>query len=128
MPTKVQHIKQANHNRDFWQREDINSTRFLDWVLTGMFYEGVHWVEAYLGTFGEHSFTHKERSANMMRHSAQFGITFAYLELLKQESENARYRCYHHVAADVSSDIIPVLDKIRSDMPSKLNPPTSKVP
>lgn len=114
MPSKDEHVAQANHNRTFWNGFDLGSTPFLDWVVTGLFYEGVHWVEAFLDTRGEHSDDHKKRLWAMRRNTAAVGSITADLETLKQESENARYRCYKHAPNDISSDLIPLVDKIRS--------------
>ena len=51
MANKDEHLSQALHNRDFWSSFDLDTAAFNDWVVTGIFYEGVHWVEAYLATY-----------------------------------------------------------------------------
>ena len=113
MPTINEHIAQAEHNRDFWGSYDINSTQFLDWVVTGIFYEGVHWIEAYLDTNGEHSINHKQRLLSMRLYSDIRPIA-GDLDTLKQESENARYRCHHYNPVDISNDLIPVINNIKN--------------
>jgi len=113
MPTITEHIAQAEHNRDFWVSYDIDSTQFLDWVVTGIFYEGVHWIEAYLDTNGEHSLNHKQRLLSMRRYSDIRHIA-GDLDTLKQESENARYRCHHYSSTDISNDLIPVINNIKN--------------
>lgn len=107
------HLAQADHNRRFWSSFDLNSTPFVDWVVAGIFYEGVHWVEAFLSTRGEHSYDHKERLAAMKRNGTEMGPITADLEILKHESENARYRCYKHKPQDISRDLIPLVDNIK---------------
>ena len=113
MPTITEHIAQAEHNRDFWVSYDIDSTQFLDWVVTGIFYEGVHWIEAYLDTNGEHSINHKQRLLSMRLYSDIRPIA-GDLDTLKQESENARYRCHHYSSTDISNDLIPVINNIKN--------------
>ena len=114
MPTKDEHVAQAEHNRRFWSSSDLDSTPFLDWVVTGVFYEGVHWVEAFLATQCHHSDNHANRLFGMRRNKAQLGAISEDLEILKQDSENARYRCYKHALNDVRSDLIPIADKIKA--------------
>jgi hypothetical protein len=119
MPTHDEHVAQARHNHTFWTSFDINSTPYLDWVVSGIFYEGVHWAEAVLSTLGEHPGNHKERFAAMYRHLTETGIIIADLETLKNESENARYGCYKHAPSDVSNDLIPLVGKIKTYVETK---------
>ena len=125
MPAKDAHIAQAEHDRSFWGSFELSSTPFLDWVITGIFYEGVHWVESFLETRGEHSDNHRQRLVAMRRNAEVRPIT-ADLEILKQESENARYRCYQYTASDITSDLIPTVDRIKSHIQGIL--PTSSTP
>jgi uncharacterized protein (UPF0332 family) len=113
MPTKAEHIAQARHNRSFWASFPLDSTPFPDWVVNGIFYEGVHWAEAFLSTRGEHSDTHGQRLAALQRNKTEMGQIIADLDILKQESENARYRCYRHTPTDITNDLVPVIDEIR---------------
>jgi hypothetical protein len=119
MPTQNQHVTQAIHNHTFWTSFDTNSTAFLDWVVTGMFYEGVHWAEAVLSAYGEHPTNHKQRFAAMNRHQAEMGPIIMDLETLKTESENARYMCYKHTPGDLSNDLTPLIVGIRTYTQSK---------
>lgn len=118
MPTKDEHLDQAEHNRKFWEEYDFDSTPFLDWVVTGIFYEGIHWVEAFLATVEYHPDNHGQRSHAMQRHKAKVGAVATDLEILKQESENARYRCYRHTADDVRQDLVPIADTIKNHVQS----------
>ena len=124
MPAKDEHIAQAEHNRSFWGSFDLSSTSFLDWVVTGIFYEGVHWVEAFLETRGEHSDNHRQRLITMRRNAEVAPIT-ADLETLKQESEIARYRCYKYTPSDITSDLIPTVDKIKSHIQGIFRAPST---
>lgn len=115
MPTKIEHITQAEHNRDFWSSYNLSSTPFLDWVVIGIFYEGVHWVEAYLDTKREHSGDHSQRLSNIRRYSAAVARD---IEILKHESVNARYRCHHYIPTDISNDLMPIVDNIKTHIQS----------
>ncbi|MBA7679279.1 hypothetical protein ES703_87568 [subsurface metagenome] len=114
MPTKDEHKGQAEHNRAFWESYNLDSTPYLDWVVIGLFYESVHWIEAYLDTKGEHSGGHPDRLRHIRRYGADIGTIRNDYEVLKIESENARYLCYKHNSTEISGDLIPVLDNIKS--------------
>ncbi len=114
MPSKDDHVTQAEHNRSFWSSYDLVSTDFIDWVVTGLFYESIHWVEAYLDLHSEHSGGHPDRLRSFRRHRTDIGTIRSDYEFLKTESENARYTCYKHEATDVENDMIPVLESIKT--------------
>ena len=58
MPQKDEHINWAIHDRSFWTSIDLDSSPFTDWAVIGIFYESVHWVEAFLATKPHHSSSH----------------------------------------------------------------------
>lgn len=114
MPKKDEHLAQAEHNRAFWESCDLDSTPYVDWVVIGLFYESLHWIEAYLDTQGDHSGDHGDRLRHIRRYRADIGTIRSDYELLKTESENARYRCHKHNSTEISGDLIPLLDNIKS--------------
>lgn len=120
MPDKEQHIDQANHNYQFWNRLNSETTPYLDWVVSAIFYEAVHWVEAFLATKEINSGTHAKRRSAVQSYSAELGSILTDFDNLKYESENARYRCYKHALSDVQNDIIPRLINIREHIKTKL--------
>ncbi|MBI2858664.1 MAG: hypothetical protein HYX90_06270 [Chloroflexi bacterium] len=128
MPGKTEHLAQADHNGAFWRSLPMDTTPYLDWVVTGIFYEGVHRVEAFLSTRGEHSERHSQRLAALQRNKTKMGTILADFETLKLESENARYRCHKYTASDISTDLVPISDKIKKHVDSILGSPPSKKP
>lgn len=122
MSTKDEHVSQAEHNRAFWDGLSPSTTTFRDWVVVGIFYEAVHWIEAFLDTKGEHSDVHSNRMTAMRRHRTDVGSLRPDYELLKQESENARYRCHMHTSNEISNDLVPLVDGIKSHIRGLLNP------
>ena len=114
MSTKDEHVSQAEHNRAFWNGLGLPTTAFRDWVVVGVFYEAVHWLEAFLATKGEHSDVHVNRLTAIRRNRTEVGSLQLDYELLKQESENARYRCHRYTTNEISNDLIPLVDGIRS--------------
>jgi len=113
MANRDEHLSQALHNRDFWSSFDLDTSAFNDWVVTGIFYEGVHWVEAYLAKSMFHSPGHKERRVYMRRDIILHAIS-GDIEQLRIDSENARYRCYKHSKRDICNNLIPRVNQIRS--------------
>lgn len=113
MPAKDEHIKWATHNRDFWTSIDLDNTPFIDWVVTGMFYESVHWVEAFLATKNHHSSKHSERKANLASESELRPVWKDYTQL-ERDSRNARYLCYQYTAGQVRRDLIPRVEHIKN--------------
>ena len=115
MPSRDSHVEQAEHNNGFWNSLNIAHTEYLDWVVVGMFYEAVHWLEAYLALQDHHSRSHHERAVNIARARAldddpnvvrDYGV-------LRVESENARYWNLRHTASQVSSELVPIANRLR---------------
>jgi len=112
MHKKEEHIDWARHDRDFWTSIDLDNTLFTDWVVTGMFYESVHWVEAFLATKSQHSKKHAERKANIVSHKSELRPIWNNFIKLETDSRNARYECYKHTAKE-AQQLIPLVDNIK---------------
>ena len=119
MPLTEKHLAQARSDRQFWESQDLAATVFRDWVVSGIFYEAVHWVEAYLATKGDHSNTHGQRNRAMQRYGELDSVLTDY-DFLKTESENARYSCYRHSTAEIQDDIVPTLGRIEAHIQTLL--------
>jgi len=113
MPQKDEHINWAKHDRDFWTSIDLDTTPFADWAVTGMFYESLHWVEAFLATKNRHSGKHADRKANIRSYKAKLQPIWKDYVQLERDSRMARYRCYQHTADQVRQDLIPRVDHIK---------------
>lgn len=119
MPAKDKHIAQAHHNHQFWNDHDLDTTPYCDWVVTGIFYEAVHWLEAFLAGKGTHPGTHGQRNYEMQRYQELDPILVDY-DVLKTESENARYGCYAHSADDIRNDLIPIVTNVQTHIATLL--------
>lgn len=116
MPTRQAHIDQAEHNHAFWSQTELDTTQFLDWVVVGMFYEAVHWIEAYLAQNNIHSGHHHDRSVSItsipdLNNAPRLGADY---DVLRTESEAARYRGQKFTPGQIKNDLIPLVDNIRS--------------
>lgn len=119
MPKKEEHLDWATHDRNFWTSIDLDNTPFTDWAVTGMFYESLHWVEAFLDTKGYHSGKHGHRNRNMLLYASDLGAIKADYEELKQDSETGRYDCSKHTANEVRQ-LIHLVDNIKSHISTLL--------
>jgi len=118
VPKKDEHIDQAKHNRSFWDSFSIDKTKYLDWVVVGMFYEAIHWIEAYLATKKHHSKNHYEREQQIAKtpELAEDPNLILDYGTLRVESENARYWYHKHTPDQVTSDLIPLITRLRRTM------------
>ena len=106
MPTYRQHLAQADHNERFVSSFDVDSTQFNDWVVTGMFYAALHYVNAYLAYAGyppSRYKSHGRREGCMARDRKLRHDTSLYdcYEDLHNDSESARYYMKKLPPADV---------------------------
>ena len=63
MPSSLTHRQQAQHNEEFIASFDLDSTPYLDWVVTAIFYAALHFVDSYLAIRGVHLSSHRGRDS-----------------------------------------------------------------
>lgn len=90
MPSVQVHQRQAQHNEAFVRSFDLDTTPYLDWVVTAMFYAALHLIDAYLATKDVHFSTHRGRDSLIWAVRELRPIYGAYRRL-KHRSEEARY-------------------------------------
>lgn len=93
MPQKAEHLRQASKNEGFFESFHLDSTPYLDWVVTGVFYSALHYVDAYLASKSIDPRSHEERHAYVSREA---NLRFVEAEYLKLENQSrlARYECF----------------------------------
>lgn len=77
MPTKAEHLKQAEKNEKL--AEDLlKDGVYSDWGITVLFYSALHYVEAALASLNIHSEDHGDRTVNIVRYfrdiNTEYGI------------------------------------------------------
>lgn len=104
MPTKEEHLRQAQHNEAFLGTFDLATTRFLDWAVTAAFYTALHYLRSlmsryYYTTVSSYGDMDKafDRIAILKRDP---GIYDDY-RTLKDDSWAARYNMWRPSPADV---------------------------
>ncbi len=121
MPSAEQHRQQAEHNKAFVQSFDLDTSAYLDWVVTGAFYTALHLVEWFLkmrGLAGRRD--HYLCDAHTARMSELRSIYFDYTEL-KFQSEAGRYECATFSPDVLRHDLLPRLSQIERYIKSLLS-------
>lgn len=114
MPSRKDHIDQARHNEQFFSCFDINTTPFLDWVVSGIFYSALHYVDSYLSTKGKHPITHGARTPLIHAAKPDLGRSFFHNYMsLKDDSQEGRYNMRTFTLDEIRRDILPLLDDIK---------------
>jgi uncharacterized protein (UPF0332 family) len=88
MPSRDEHLRQAQHNLEF--SESLDPGRYSDWIATGLFYSALHYVDAFLATKSIHPGRHDVRDDLMTKVAELKLISNAYWAL-KNSSRTARY-------------------------------------
>ncbi|MBI4822692.1 MAG: hypothetical protein HY805_00450 [Nitrospirae bacterium] len=99
MPLIDKHIKQAGHNERFVNSFVVESTPFADWVLTGIFYAALHYIEAFFSTKNIHTASHYQRDTEVGLNSQPI---YSDYRDLKAYSYGARYLCKTFSGKDIN--------------------------
>lgn len=93
MPTQDEHLDKAQHNQRFYESLDIATTDFLDWLVTGLFYCALHYVDAYLATRSIHPKKHAgpNQRNDQVDHMPEFLRIRPHYRALSDDCRDARY-------------------------------------
>ena len=91
MASKKDNKKKPRHNEQFYSSFDLDTTPFLDWVVNGIFYSALHYLDSYLASKGRHPGDHKERIRLIWAEPGLGRSFFRLYRPLKDESEAGRY-------------------------------------
>lgn len=113
MPAQDNHLRQAQHNEAFVASFNLDSTAYLDWVVTAIFYAALHYIESYLAILNIHPSTHQSRDRLFQQQQPLKQIYNQY-RILKTRSENARYDLREFTSVEVRSLITDELQTVKS--------------
>lgn len=116
MPTDAEHLHKAEHNEAFYLSFDLVATPYLDWVVTGIFYSALHYIESYLATQGKQSQTHADRNKNIEDDPNLGRDIYNKFKHLKDDSENGRYLMKVFTPGEIKQYIIPNLYGIKEHL------------
>lgn len=116
MPSRKNHVDQARHNEQFFSSFYINTTPFLDWVVNGIFYSSLHYLDSYLANKGKHPGNHYERNTSI-NDDPDLGRSFFHLYMpLRDDSREARYNIRAFTPDEIRRDIMPLLNGIKTHL------------
>ena len=88
MPSRDDHLRQAQHNLEF--SESLDPASYPDWLATGLFYTALHYIDAFLATKGIHPGKHDVRDRYVER-VQELKPLYDHYRALKDSSRTARY-------------------------------------
>lgn len=97
MPTWQQHLQQAKHNEAFLASLDLETTPFLDWAITAVFYAALHYLRALMA---RHAYTTVSTYGDMDKAFERLSVLKRNQEIyeayrqLKDDSRSARYNMW----------------------------------
>jgi hypothetical protein len=114
VPKTAEHLARSRQNLRFAESFDLETTEYLDWVVTVYFYAAMHLVDAIL-YFRDHFDPpyHEIRRDCVRTKSYLRAINHQYKEL-KDRSEDARYRLIPFTKIQVEKDVIPLYRTIEA--------------
>ena len=123
MPTRVQHIHQAEWNERAARvlaETGGSQSRFTDWEVTALFYSALHYVDAFLDfTGGIHPTSHPARNVLV---ASRTTVALSYLRLYNR-SLDARYNVVSIPPAEVDKLISDDYNRIRDNIRRLLDLP-----
>lgn len=116
MPARDEHLQKAGHNESFVSSFNLDSTLFLDWVVTGIFYAALHYVDAYLARNNYHPKFHAQRNALILKDSNLGSAIWQSYRDFQDDSWGARYKMQEFTAHEVRTQILPYLNSLKAQL------------
>lgn len=117
MATVQAHVEQAQRNEAFLESLAIDSTPYLDWAVTVIFYAALHYLRA---LFAHHHVANIARYGDVDKAFARLAVVrqeagiYNDYRQLKDDSRDARYNMWRPRLADVVEFRDGELQRIRS--------------
>ena len=116
MPRQEEHIEKARYNEQFFSSFNLDTIPFLDWVVNGIFYSALHYLDSYLASKGENPGEHRER-IRLIQGDPNLGqLIFYHYMSLKDDSEGGRYNMKVFLPDEITNDILPSLNSIKTHL------------
>jgi hypothetical protein len=118
MPSKEEHLHKASCNEEFVKDIGSARSRHLEWVVTGVFYAGLHLVDAYLAkTAAQHPATHRDRYdclERAIRQNSRIRDLFKLYRSLRDDSQDARYLPRRFSCDEVCDEVLPRFTSLKA--------------
>lgn len=120
MSTTREHLARAKQNLQFAQSFELETTPYIDWVVTAYFYAALHLVDAILWERDRiNPADHHDRN-NLVRNKDYLKAIKTSYRTLKDRSEDARYDLITFASARIRNDVIPLYQEIERHILSQL--------
>ena len=113
MPNRIAHLKKAQHNENFYLSFDVEKTPYKDWVVVGVFYTALHFIDSYFALNNKHPFAHGMRD-DWVRNDWRLSKIWLDYRDLKEYRQKASYKVYEFSVQEIKNDIFPLLDSIKN--------------
>ncbi len=113
MASEIEHLNKATHNENYYLSFNLDNTPYLDWVVNGIFYSAIHYIESYLAMQARHPKTHGERNSCIRDDDVLGRYIFRNYMALKDDSEYGRYYMKTFTPVEIRQFIIPRLYAIK---------------
>ncbi|MBM3252908.1 MAG: hypothetical protein FJZ16_01485 [Candidatus Omnitrophica bacterium] len=113
MPNRNSHIEKAQHNEKFYLSFDAEKTDYKDWVVVGIFYSALHYIDAYFALRNKHPFAHGMRD-DWVKDDSHLSQIWPEYRDLKEYRQKASYKVYAFSTQEIKNDIIPLLRSIKN--------------
>ena len=94
MGTKQQHLEKAQHNENFFNSFELDTTPYLDWIITGIFYSALHYIRAVASKYNFEniaSYGELDNLFNRLSILKKSPPIYQDYRQLKDDSRDARY-------------------------------------
>ena len=112
MPNRTEHLAKAKHNEDFYLSFDIDSTLYKDWVVVGVFYTAVHFIDAHFALLNKHPFAHSMRD-EWVKNDWRLSKIWPDYRDLKEFRQKASYKTYNFTSQEIKDEVLPLLATIK---------------
>jgi hypothetical protein len=102
----------------------LDNTPYLDWVVNGIFYSAVHYVDAYFATNRFHPRDHLRRIVRITEDNNLGRLFYENCyRPIDQHSKAGRYNMRIFTSIEVRQDIIPLLSGVKQHLQQFINIP-----
>jgi len=108
-----QHFCKALHNEEFWRKLYSEGFQYSDWIVVGIFYSALHYIDAFFGRSNIHLKDH-ERADKEISGDRNMASIYSEYRALKDYRWKASYRDRRFGKDEIDKDIIPNFEKIKT--------------
>lgn len=106
------HLSKATRNEEFWNGLHDSEMNYPDWVVTGVFYSALHYIEAIFATRERHHTSHVRRDS-AITNDRDLGSIWRDYRALKDRRLRASYDFQVFTPEEIDRKVIPRFRKVK---------------